>query len=993
MVVTSASQSTAPKKVALADIRERGYLSKLCALDGARTLLFEIVQQKALYPAQVEKLPEVFGTCEGPLASSYNVLAGATQVCPCATQEPRFLSQTWEFAMGMGKTEIFGPLLAAQHADGFHLSVVVFLDSQFDTGSENLKNFLNALGRKVFILEYSRATHSYAASLAALGTLQNAIEQQAVVVCRARDLHVLDTLTFLKREELNAGHFGRRVISEAADQFGATSKGALLLRKSFYRKGAPIRQELDILHQIRALLNSRGVILFDEVDDQLLSRNKFIMPLIKNVHAQNDKTTLTRITLETLVGILVDSVSSSGKEVGGKELEDDTSSLRNLLEKMVSNQHASHYREAGEGESGADRWKRVAERIVKTSLKTLFGGSKGLASGKDAQQLAEYMGVSLGQDSPCKAFFSAKYSAQEGFSGFLSALAGYILGTTAQVSDQEVYSCILHTWKKLGSEELEAGEVSRTTSSAAQLSFDELRDKLQVLGILQNAFATDLLLESTTKVPNQDYGFSILKPSLWLAMPYRSSRTPKEESREQRALFQNPAETVLKTTILYFSTAWDEIPLEDANHGSRDGEDEAGTQQSSYPKTAMLLEKLFLVHNSGRTTYFQDDAEKAVSQGQKPNQKIAYKRYSFYEEARQFFEFHKLWKRIEAGDESQNESQSSTIFEQAFIEKVALLIESERKSFLFATTQQNDAHFSEKKKGNVFHVLGFFLIECVFREQLEFAHLAVVSTAQNLGKLPLTFRGFSGSRKDESSWPLHVKRGKPEFTNANIGQVLMQMEKKPVVAGDAPNVWERHAVHVLLESSKEPPSDTNIVTTDAGERLRELVSRIVGGLTKSAADFQKKLKTTTSNSDDGSSKFLRHVSAVIDAGALFNDAGQMQEVACELGKAFVRGGKADLKAVVYYDKCDPAHPKETKTAVLGIQSSSEEGERVSGNKEPSRCVLLDCHAGTEWKLVAKALQVSEKKDLDEIVLNLYDQEHRRGYAIFLERFHPLQTTS
>ena len=52
------------------------------------------------------------------------------------------------------------------------------------------------------------------------------------------------------------------------------------------------------------------------------------------------------------------------------------------------------------------------------------------------------------------------------------------------------------------------------------------------------------------------YGYSVDMPEFLPAMPYSAANKPKESGPDQRALFQDPLESVHKTVFLVLSTKW-----------------------------------------------------------------------------------------------------------------------------------------------------------------------------------------------------------------------------------------------------------------------------------------------------------------------------------------------------------------------------------------------------------------------------------------------------
>ena len=102
----------------------------------------------------------------------------------------------------MGKTKVLAPLVSFSRADGEHISIVVFLDSQFQPGTADLRKLLATLGRMVLPLTYERASHSVAALEEAQKLLDFARRGGHVVVTRPRDLHCLSMLPIMDLETL-----------------------------------------------------------------------------------------------------------------------------------------------------------------------------------------------------------------------------------------------------------------------------------------------------------------------------------------------------------------------------------------------------------------------------------------------------------------------------------------------------------------------------------------------------------------------------------------------------------------------------------------------------------------------------------------------------------------------------------------------------------------------------------------------------------------------
>ena len=145
-------------------------------------LLYCVVRDFAYYPKQITKVLSMVFRADGA---------------------EEWSSQHWEFSMGMGKTQVMAPLTSAVHADGKHLSVVVFIESQYQTGLKDLQNFLSALGRQAVGLEYERSTHSKAKLTALADVLRHSVLFRRITATRVKDLHCLGVMDVVTLEQVH----------------------------------------------------------------------------------------------------------------------------------------------------------------------------------------------------------------------------------------------------------------------------------------------------------------------------------------------------------------------------------------------------------------------------------------------------------------------------------------------------------------------------------------------------------------------------------------------------------------------------------------------------------------------------------------------------------------------------------------------------------------------------------------------------------------------
>ena len=240
-------------------------------------LAFSVLQNMALFAAQETKLGEMFGH---PTLPWYN--------------HPAFwVHQHWELGMGMGKTKVLAPLVSFSRADGQHISMVVFLDSQFDTGSADLQQLLGKLSRTMVKLVYDRQTHTRVgvARLEEMAVLlENALREGWVVATRPRDLHCLSMLPVMDLETL---YQEKKNVEKLLEQVGENEQtedpegkttifelgGGLAKISRAYEK---VSKEVSLveakIQRIRVVLRKfrrYATVLLDEVDEQLLSLSKY----------------------------------------------------------------------------------------------------------------------------------------------------------------------------------------------------------------------------------------------------------------------------------------------------------------------------------------------------------------------------------------------------------------------------------------------------------------------------------------------------------------------------------------------------------------------------------------------------------------------------------------------------------------------------------------------------------------------------------------------
>lgn len=267
-----------------------------------------------MYGDQERKLGEMFG---GDLLPNFFAASN-------------WLHATWELGMGMGKTKVLAPLIAFSRADGKRISMVVFLDSQFDTGSADLRKLCSRLGRTVVNLVYDRQTHSTSGVKKLqemLETLENARNSGDIIATRPRDLHCLSMLPVMDLETLRAQKREWKILKKSLTQ--AKPEGweeTIAVKENGLEQQSKLcAEKIELLQKILAQLRKHGAVLLDEVDEQLLSLSKYILPVGK-------AKALDATAIETAVRLWTDAYWHFRMRPEGGPSQPSTSSSSLLVE-------------------------------------------------------------------------------------------------------------------------------------------------------------------------------------------------------------------------------------------------------------------------------------------------------------------------------------------------------------------------------------------------------------------------------------------------------------------------------------------------------------------------------------------------------------------------------------------------------------------------------------------------------------------------------------